>query len=179
MYWTKKKVGKGLKDIFGIDIKDTKWECAWEMIMNDADTTLSRVTESAVCAHENKCAATRPKKCILWTHTVASGELRLTGRENATDWKITIWMFDSLSKLLHRLLLIWRLTIYQLCCCNSFQFEKRLVWTHQDVEDHWKEEDEVGSSLFFVKYCSQCSFSHSRSSRMNEIEFVIQSLPDE
>ena len=34
-----------------------------------------------------KCAVARSRKCILCTLTVAFSELRLTGRENATDQK--------------------------------------------------------------------------------------------
>ena len=40
-----------------------------------------------MCAHEKKCAAARCRKCILCTPSVAFTELRLNGRENASNKK--------------------------------------------------------------------------------------------
>ena len=40
-----------------------------------------------MCADVKKCAVARSRKCILCTHSVAFSELRLTGRENATNLK--------------------------------------------------------------------------------------------
>ena len=39
-----------------------------------------------MCAHEKRCAVARSRKCILCT-PLAFSELRLTGRENATNLK--------------------------------------------------------------------------------------------
>ena len=54
----------------------------------------------------------------------------------------------------------------QLCCCHTFQIEDHSCELHQDVEDHWEEEDDVGSSRSFAKYCSQFVLNHSGYSRI-------------
>ena len=152
--------------------------------MNDADTTLSWATKCAVCDHEKKCAVARSRKCILCTHPVAFSCIWLDAK-NATNLKkqildggqrsrILSWMF-SWSILLRFswacsyfrncfIDYLWsdHLSSCQLCCCHPFQVEDHSCEIHQDVEDHWEEEDEVGSSRSFAKYCSQFSLSHPR-----------------
>ena len=55
----------------------------------------------------------------------------------------------------------------QLCCCIPFQFEDHKWVLHHDVEDHWEEEDEVGTSRSFVKYSSLCVLGQSRYPRIS------------
>ena len=171
-----RSVGKGTKGTLGNDIKDTRRECACGMPVNDADTPLSWATECAVCAHE-----TLQKVYSVFTprriQGVASDWTRKTQliRKNLDDSQIlrvlsrTIFWSQLSQFPMARLCFIncfidhlWsdHLSSCQLCCCHTFQVKDHSCELHQDVEeDHWEDDDDVGCSRSFVKYCSECSLN--------------------
>ena len=192
--WT---VGKGTKGTLSNDVKDTRWECAYGMTTKDTDTTVTWATECAVCAYEKKCVA-RSRKCILCTSPVAFSELRLPGRENATNfWKnldgghrsrILSWMFPWCILLRFPwagsyirncfIEYLWsdHLSSCQMCCCHPFQFENHSCELHQGVEDHWEDEDEGWEFAFLCEVLLPI-FAQPFAVLANfRIEFVIQSL---
>ena len=50
----------------------------------------------------------------------------------------------------------------QLCWCHPCPFEDHECGRHQDVEDHWEEEDKVGGSRSSAKCWAQFVLSHAK-----------------
>ena len=150
--------------------KDTGWECACGMTMNDADTTLSWATECAVCFHEKVCCGTLQEEYSLYTSR------RVQWVASDWTWKTQvirkkIWMavrscgscreqfsWSQLPQFPMTRLCFMNFFIDHLgsdhfsscqrCCCHPFQVKDHSCELHHDVEeDHWEEEDGYGNGI--------------------------------
>ena len=65
----------------------------------------------------------------------------------------------------HRLPMVRPLIILQLNCCHPFQIEDHSWELHQDVEDQWEDEDEVGVRILLWRTAPKFPPSRSRYSR--------------